>query len=281
MTSSCTSALAGLQLLGAFRLFLEDGRTVVLRRNEQRLVALLAIQGDLCRADAAATLWPETDDDRARANLRSAISRVVAKKCALIQQESDVMHLADVSVDYLRLRKWAEDVLDSVGQAAVERPLESLDALLLPAWDEVWLCQPREELQLLVLDALELAAQRLVAFGRLGLASSLIRAATRLDPLRESAARVLIEIHMREGNTSAAIAEYRRIHQTVLDETGSMPNAGLTSLIASLRPPVGGVAGGHPHSVAGTVVAARRQQTGDLTAPCVQRAGDGRSVWPR
>lgn len=240
MTSSCPAALAGLQLLGAFRLYLEDGGTVVLRRNEQRLVALLAIRGDLCRADAAATLWPGIDDERARANLRSAISRVVAKKCALIRQESDVMHLAEVSVDYLRLKKWAEDVLDSVGQAVVARPPESLDAALLPAWDEEWLSHPREELQLLVLDALELAAQRLVSFGRLGLASSLIRAATRLDPLRESAARVLIEIHMRDGNTSAAIAEYRRIHQTVLDETGSMPNAGLTSLIASLQPPAVG-----------------------------------------
>lgn len=225
-----------LQLLGAFRLTENSGTTIPLRHGEQRPVALLAVRGAHCRSSAAAYLWPATEEPRARANLRSVLSRVRALT-DLVHQDGDVLYLSAVSVDYMEVKTWSEQILRADPTTALGDPPQPVDQALLPTWDEQWLESPREELRMLELDALEVAATRLVAFGRLALASSLVRTATRLDPLRESASRVLIEIHMREGNTSAAITEYRRIQQVVMDETGTRPNPSLTALMASLSPP--------------------------------------------
>jgi DNA-binding SARP family transcriptional activator len=65
---------AHLQLFGWWQLT-QGRRTVELGGREQRLTALLALRGRRPRLLVAATLWPDTLEDRARASLRTAIKR--------------------------------------------------------------------------------------------------------------------------------------------------------------------------------------------------------------
>lgn len=222
-----------LQLIGAFRLSC-DGRTIPLRRREQRLVALLAVKGAMCRADAAENLWPDVPDRQARACLRSAVSRV-NRQVHLLQREFDVLSLRAMDVDYLNLTAWSLAMLRAEPSQRVDPQPHVVDLGLLPGWEDEWLFMPREELRLSTLGALEMEASRLLVHGQLAMASSLARTAARLDPLRESSARILIEISIREGNTSAALAEYRRIERLVYAETGGSPHQSLTALVASIQ----------------------------------------------
>ena len=67
-----------IRLLGGFGLCGPHGRVEVPPAG-QRLVAYLAIQGHpVRRSTVAAAIWPDVDEARARANLRSTLSRVSA-----------------------------------------------------------------------------------------------------------------------------------------------------------------------------------------------------------
>jgi DNA-binding SARP family transcriptional activator len=102
---------------------------------------------------------------------------------------------------------------------------------LLQGWGDEWLVQPREELRLLQLCALEAAGQRLLMGGRLGEATILAGAAVSLDPLRESSNRLLIDVHLREGNRLEALRQYSFYEDLLSQETGTTPSLALTSLV--------------------------------------------------
>ena len=68
-------AEAEVTLLGGFRLA-NGGRDIGLPMGGQRLVAILALRGRLCRSRLAGTLRPETTEQRAHASLRTGIWRV-------------------------------------------------------------------------------------------------------------------------------------------------------------------------------------------------------------
>jgi len=121
----------------------------------------------------------------------------------------------------------------------------------LPGWGDYWLVDPREELRLLQLYALEASAQRLLLAGRFGEAAGLALAAVAVDPLRESANRLLIEIYLRDGNRSDALRQFGKYEQLLRQETGTEPGPGLTALAGSFLA---------PRSPASTVTAMRRRR---------------------
>src|SRR5262249_3418614 len=86
---------------------------------------------------------------------------------------------------------------------------DELDAELLPDWYDDWVLLERERLRELRLHALEALALRLAALGRFAEAVEAGLAAVRSEPLRESAHRVLIRLHLAEGNRHRALCQYR------------------------------------------------------------------------
>jgi DNA-binding SARP family transcriptional activator len=55
-----------------------------------------------------------------------------------------------------------------------------------------------------------------------------------IDPLRESASRVLIEAHLAEGNWVEARRTYERYRDTVRCELGVEPSEQLTDLVRAM-----------------------------------------------
>jgi DNA-binding SARP family transcriptional activator len=92
----------------------------------------------------------------------------------------------------------------------------------------------RERFRQLRLYALESAAERLVAAGRLGQAIQAALMAVSEEPLRESAQRVLVRAHLARGNRGEAILQYRRYRQALHDELQVAPSPLFEQLIVSI-----------------------------------------------
>jgi DNA-binding SARP family transcriptional activator len=81
------------------------------------------------------------------------------------------------------------------------------------------------------LHALEALVGALVGAERFGDASAVAAVAVAADPLRESARRTLITVHLSEGNRSEAIREFDRYRALLLRAMGIEPSGDLRRLV--------------------------------------------------
>jgi len=223
-------------LLGGFGLAV-DGRAVAIPAAFQRAISFLALRGRCGRSRLAGTLWPETTELRAMANLRTAIWRVNQVAPGIVVTDHDVIALADdVDVDVARLVRAAHDVMDGTSTIPQEPTLQYVEGDLLPDWSDEWLVVDRERLRQLRLHLLETLAGRLAAEGLFGMALETALAALRVDPLRESAHRAVIRIHLAEGNLAEAVHAYRQCRALLAREFGVAPSEETARLVSALPP---------------------------------------------
>lgn len=218
-------------VLGGFSIRVA-GRAITLRPSCRRLVALLATMGPLDRSTVAGRLYPDLDGSRALGNLRTVLWRVRDQVEHLVGEDGDRLVLQQAVVDVTELLQWCEDSLD--GSAAPNDahlpPGAMLD--LLPGWSDEWLTEVREQLRMSRILALEANAERQLAVGHFGVACRFALAAVRLDQLRESAVRLLVDAHLRLGNTVEAVRRYRWFEQLLWEELQTSPGAALRALVA-------------------------------------------------
>jgi len=118
----------------------------------------------------------------------------------------------------------------------------TLLADLLPDWYDDWLETERERIRQLRLAELERNGERLLASGHAAEGIQLGLRAAALEPLRESAQRLVIRCHLAEGNLIEAIRQYERFAALLARELGAMPSARMADLIRPCRAPARGVA---------------------------------------
>jgi DNA-binding SARP family transcriptional activator len=231
MSGRSTGPRHCLQVLGSFAVR-RDGRCLVLRPSARRLLALLAVRGALRRSDAAGLLWSDLTDARALGNLRTALWRARKDCPGLVSEEGDVVRISDIPIDLVDVRAWAWRAIRAEDPWMPAPDGAALE--LLPGWVDSWLVETREELRLLQLYALETGAQRLVLGGRFGEAAGLAVAAVGVDPLRGSANRLLIEIHLRDGSRLEALRQYRKYDRLLRQDLDIEPGPSLSALVGSL-----------------------------------------------
>jgi DNA-binding SARP family transcriptional activator len=220
-------------LLEGFAVNVDDS-LVQLPHAAARVVVLVALQrAPLSRSRVAAILWPDFPAVRANACLRAALSRLMAACPGLVASSPAAVDLApNVIVD---ARELDQLTLSAGGdQLPDDQLLEQLAVELLPGWEEEWVVLERDRLQQLCLCALERLADRQLDQRRFGPAIATIYAALRMDPLRESAARTLIEIHLAGGNRGSAVRCYLEFRKRSLAELGIEPSAEMQALVATL-----------------------------------------------
>ena len=223
-----------LRLLNGFELT-TDGVPVSFGCAAQRLVAYLALQRrPRSRMLAAATLWPEASEERARANLRSTLWRLRAPCARIVAADGVRLTLStSVVVDVDELVIHASALI--AGNADLEAAcLLGLDGELLPDWYDDWVLIERERLRQLRLHALESVARRRAAQGRYGEACDLAVAALAVDPLRETAHQLLIELHLAEGNRVEAVRHYALYRRLLAEKFGLEPTPQMRKLIESV-----------------------------------------------
>lgn len=202
----------------------------------QRLVAHLCLSGRPPRSALAGELWPDASESHAHGSLRSALWRLHKAVPDLVRSVGDHLLLAEgVRVDVHELGHWAERVRDPRSSLAeVKVPPAGLRGDLLPGWYEDWVLLERERLRQVRLHALEQVAPRLVAAGRYGDALDAAYAAVRAEPLRESAHRAVVCVHLAEGNVVEALRAYEHFRALLWEDLGVPPSSHMERLVARL-----------------------------------------------
>lgn len=241
--SICRAPEWRLSLLGTWRLSCV-GHPCESGANGRRLVALLALRGTLDRAYVSGTLWPNCSESHARGNLRATLSRLHQRTFACPVDSSDgaLSLTARVTVDVGELVNTAWSVLDGEADLTGHRMLEILDNEdLLPGWYEDWVLVDRDRIRNLKLHALEALSAQFARVGNGPAALDAALAALAIDPLRESAHRAVISLHVTEGNLVEARRQLTRLRGILHTELGVEPSRLTTDLVegrgASIHPP--------------------------------------------
>jgi DNA-binding SARP family transcriptional activator len=215
-----------------------------LPRSCQRLVAFLALwERPVLRSFVSGNLWPDSDIEHANACLRSTLWRLPSDgQQRLVSATSG--HLAldpAVQVDYREAVTWSRAVLaNSTDVLPVSWTMSEISALtgeVLPDWYDDWVMLARERFRQLRLHALEALCEKLAAVGRFGEALLAGLGAVAIEPLRESAHRRVIAVHLLEDNHVEAIRQYRSYERLLHEELSLRPSAALVSMLTpALRP---------------------------------------------
>jgi len=202
-----------------------DGTRLEVPEGSKRLLVFTALNPRrVDRRHVAGCLWPAGSDQRAGGNLRSALWRLKCAGIDLIESDNCSLKLRPGTVvDVHVVAGWAARLIDgSAPQSDLRSVYWPADAAeLLPGWYDDWI----------IFEAL---SRSLTKAGRCAEAVDAAISAVGIDPLRESASRVLIEAHLAEGNWVEARRTYERYRDTVRCELGVEPSEQLTDLVRAM-----------------------------------------------
>ena len=235
-----------MDLVPTFRITLLDGfaldgcragqTTEDVPRGVQRLLALLSLTGRPARGAVAGRLWPDVLEEQAQASLRSVLWRLRRTAPGIVDASGGALALAPgVVVDVRELTDWIEGMRGPRvrdGRTAV--PPSARRGDLLPGWYDDWVLLERERLRLARVHALEQVARRLAAEGRHAEALDAAFLAVRAEPLRESAHRTLVEVHLAEGNVAEAIRAFEAFRAVLWEELAVRPTEQMTRLVRGI-----------------------------------------------
>jgi DNA-binding SARP family transcriptional activator len=232
-----SSADLRLELEGGFALF-SEGNAYRLPLSSQRVLAFLALHDrPLVRVYVAGALWPGSNEARAAASLRTAVWRLQQLETKPVVASATHLALSDqIGVDVRQTIAAADTVLD--GPPAATSPIELQTLVeahdLLPDWYDEWVVMEREYVREQRVRALEMMCESLTAVGRFPDAARAALAAVACEPLRESAQRALIELHIAEGNVGEALKRYGEYASLLRRKLDLAPSARLRARVDEL-----------------------------------------------
>ena len=233
---SGSMARVSLRLMNAFELEC-DGALLRLPTSAQRVLAFVALHNrPLRRSYVAGSLWLDSPEERAYANLRSALWRLHRHGRRLVETHGAELSLAsEVDVDLRELERLAHSTVAGSASSdllAINASLFASD--LLPDWYDDWVMIEREHYRQLRLHALDALCGRLTAAGCLEEALKVGLEAVAGEPLRESAQRALVSVHLAEGNVGEAVRQYRLFRRLLQEQLGLEPSRLMEELVGDL-----------------------------------------------
>ena len=244
-----------LHLMGEFALE-QFGRPVSMPQSARRLLAFLAVHDHpLTRSYVSGCLWPDVTQERAAGNLRSTLWRLrQAEVDAVVSNALTVSLSPRLTVDLHDLLVSARACLSHVDVPDLsDRLVEDL----LPDWYDDWLIVMRERLRQLRLHAFESLCEQFIERGLAGRAIDAGLSAIEIEPLRESAHRVLVKAHLAEGNAHEALRQYAAFVALLDRELGIRPSPAFQALVEPL-------------------LSARRRREAEEPGPCAAPRPSGR-----
>jgi DNA-binding SARP family transcriptional activator len=227
-----------ISILGAETVHSTSGREIKVPPNVWALLAFLLASPyrTASRAQIAAALWPELDDNGARHCLASALWRTKEafkpdKAPIIVEDERVRLELkSKVWVDAVAFDRRVRTVVekarqdhDNFNSPAVHRAVDSYRGDFAPTIDADWVLIERERLRALHLDALFLLAS---SYGRACNWPATITLARRLcaaEPLREDAQRLLMVALAKTGNRGLALKQYEHCRAVLEKELNVQP----------------------------------------------------------
>lgn len=233
---TASSSSYEVRLLGGFQLRCNN-HVVETLPSSQRLLAFLALNDrSLPRSFVAASLWPDTTDKKAGANLRTALWRLHEPDHQVVDVATSHLALrAAVWVDARHVETAARDhrrwgILP--GPDVVDR----IRGELLPGFWDSWLVFERERLRHEMIHLYELVCSDALERREFHDAVMAALAAVECDPSRESSNACLIKSYLASGNRSDAARAFRRYSALLHEEFDMCPSLEIGSLVAGLSP---------------------------------------------
>jgi DNA-binding SARP family transcriptional activator/pimeloyl-ACP methyl ester carboxylesterase len=228
-----------------------DGQPVEIGlRKAWALLIYLAVTRQAHSRDALATLlWPESDQQAARASLRRTLHQLNQRLAEpVITATPDTIRLAQTAELWLDVEAFlapsgvSANALSSDGrqrlvQAAALYADDFLAGFSLPdcpAFDE-WQFFQRENLRQLLAQVSQQLARAYAAQGDYEFAIHYARRWVALDPLHEPAQRQLMQLYAQAGQLAAALRQYQECARTLEVELGVAPQPETTRLYEAIR----------------------------------------------
>jgi TolB-like protein/Tfp pilus assembly protein PilF len=238
-----------LNVLGPFHAQWSDGTALdVTGKKSQGLLGYLAVESARphSREQLAALLWSETGDERARHNLRQALSKIRRSYGPLIASNGETLAL-DLELCTVDARDFdalarSNDVADLERCMALYRD-DLLDGLVLreALYDE-WLLGAQHHFRRTACDVIERLAVALADVDRSEDAVAVLNRRIAMDPACEPAHRHLMEIFERVGRRSDALRQYQFLADALSRELGTDPSPETTVVYERIRSGGGGSA---------------------------------------
>jgi predicted ATPase/DNA-binding SARP family transcriptional activator len=245
-----------LQFLGPPQLILENEPVNVNRRSIVALLAYLAVNDSTqakrvySRESLSALLWPDYDQIKAFTNLRHTLWEIQkAFGPGWLVAERETVSLggdANVWVDVHRFESLLSES-QAQGDISLRIPLLTESVKLYrhhfltgfhlknaPTFD-AWSLAKADELRHKQTEALTLLAEDYCLLGDAGSALQYTRRLVTLDPLNESAHRLLMQVYSQVGQHNAALQQYQTFEQTLRKEMGLDPQPETRALYKQIR----------------------------------------------
>lgn len=229
-----------IRMFGPFAVQLYNMPLPALRtRKGAWLLALLVLHHPrpIERSWLAATLWPDSDDREALRNLRNSLSDLrKALGEQAIRLHSPIpgllaLDLTGAEVDLLTF----DAAIPSKDPVALDRAVGIYRGCLLEGCLEEWVLPERDQREQACLEALEALAEIESKEGLVAQAAQRLRICVRMDPLRETAQRALMEALATLRDYAGAIQVYREFRLRLHEELQALPAAETTALYQQIR----------------------------------------------
>jgi WD40 repeat protein/DNA-binding SARP family transcriptional activator len=222
-----------LRLLGQFEVRLDETPILLPSRHAQSLLAFLVLSAGTAhrRERLAALLWPDTDDDNARAYLRHALWRIRKALEATLPDNRQYLLSDDLTIAF---NKGSACWVDAVDLEAAATDGATTDALLtrlglyrgelLPGFTDDWVVRERARIEAVFERQMDRLLEMLVSSGRW---ADVLQCAERwiaLGHAPEPAFRALMLAHNERGDRSRVSAIYRRCREALFEELGAQPS---------------------------------------------------------
>ena len=234
-----------IRLLGGLEIIGGNAGASAMSKKAKSLVAYLAVKRGQTqsREKLAALLWQNSAEVQARTNLRQALSsirRVLnGNDTTCLITDGDRVSLASRTIDldvaeFERLV--AEATPGALKRAATLYKGDLLDGFSLKEESfEAWARAERERLRHLASEAL---AKLIAHCDEVGDTERCVETAARLltlDPLRESAYRILMRAYAEQGRSASALKQFGTCRETLRRELGVEPEAATVALYRSIQ----------------------------------------------
>jgi predicted ATPase/DNA-binding SARP family transcriptional activator len=224
-------------LLGHAQITLDDHPiTDFASEKEQLLLCYLACNpGEHSRSKMAGLLWSEMSEERARANLSTAVYNLrqlvpdaikATRKTVTLNPEQPVW------LDTTDLQKAASGEGVSPETAAAHYRGLFLEGIFPQNAPELesWLQQERERWRLLALTILDRLSGEQIRAGKWDEAITTLRRLLELEPWREESHRLLMRLLAGQGQFNAALVQYETCRALLQEELGVEPMAQTTAV---------------------------------------------------
>ncbi|MFY0310539.1 BTAD domain-containing putative transcriptional regulator [Leisingera sp. D0M16] len=219
-----------LLFFGGSEVRLSKGAASGLAKKSQALLAFLSMEDGrpATRERVATMLWGNTGDERARHNLRQALSQIRRVLGPAVCSDGDTLRLntslcdADVSV-FVR-SKDCHDVAELQEALELYRG-DFLESFHVQAEEfETWARGTRERLRAMACTMIDRLAGKLVAQGADTEAEAALRRKLAIDPCCEMAHRALMELLNRQGRRSEAMRQFKLCGEALQRDLDTTPS---------------------------------------------------------